>query len=202
MLLSDVKHHSDWNEVLNDKELREAGFQKATWNRCCYQRNDNPEEWYRLRKKQVVKDSPKLDRRKGDIVLFGTCYRLFYDYRDWYYTDDDKKNYGELNHIVPRYANEELGMVVDRHRWLNVKTFGTFRNYGTTIMMISGSKKGHLRKYCAPPCEILSTFPHDDLFNINLSNKPILKDIFNNILPLDEDERARDKFIEQAKELL
>jgi len=201
MLLSDVKHHNDWEEVLNDKELREAGFQKATWDRCCFQHHNN-KTWYRLRKKQEVKDSSRLDRRKGDIVLFGTSYKLFDDYRDWYYTNEDKKIYGKLNKFVPRYANEELGMVVGRHRWLNVKSFGTFRNYGTTVMMISGSKKGHLRKYGAANFKMLSKFPHDDLFNINLSNKPILKDIFNNILPLDEDERARDKFIEQAKELL
>lgn len=201
MLLADVKNHDDWDEVLNDKELRQDGFQKATWDRCCFY-NDDP--WFRLRKKQEVKDSPRLDYRKGDIVLFGTCYRPFWDYRDWYYTDKDKKIHGKLNYHVPRYANEKLGMIVGRYRWLNVKSFGTYRNYGTTVMMISGSKKGHLRKYQATNFKILSRFPHDDLFNINLSTKPILNDIFNNILPtnLDEDERARDKFIEQTKELL
>ena len=70
---------------------------------------------------QMVKDSPRLRLRKGDVV--------------------------QVSQYCPsEYARGQFGVVIDRYRWVKFK-FQTYTDYGTTIMFLTGKKKGKMKKF-------------------------------------------------------
>ncbi len=157
------------------------------------------------RKKESVKDSVSLHYRKGDIIKFITSYKPFPNtWKTWYYTKEDKKKYGKLNHVVPRYADEKFALIVDRYRVVKIKSCVKYADYGVTVMMLSGSRKKHIRSYyICRPFNIVSKFPHDELTMPITPDKikPIVE-LLNNKPILTLNEKRRDKFIEQVKEII
>lgn len=70
---------------------------------------------------QTVKEGPKLRLRRGDVVqVSGAC--------------------------KSRYARNQIGVVVDRYKWIKYK-YQRFVDYGATIMFLTGDKKGCLKKF-------------------------------------------------------
>jgi len=71
-------------------------------------------------------DNPKLLLRRGDIILLPKC------------------------HWVPKYAKEQFAVVLERYRRIRTSGSETYYNYKTEVMMLTGSRKGHVRTYGSP----------------------------------------------------
>ena len=72
---------------------------------------------------QIVNDSPRLRLKRGDVVQVS-------------------------NYCVSQYARGQFGVVIDRYRWVKFK-WETYIDYGTTIMFLTGKKKGKTKKFYA-----------------------------------------------------
>ena len=79
-------------------------------------------------------DNPRLKLRRGDIILLPN--------RKW----------------VPKYAKEQFAVVLERYRQTRSYSYVTYYNYKTKVMMLTGSKKGHVRTYGSPYGPSLNTY--------------------------------------------
>lgn len=119
---------------------------------------------------EIVKDSGHCYWQSGDIVQFDVGYNSSYsmpdrNWRSWFMPWDDFLEYFntnlQRNKAVPLYARGEFGIVLTRYRWVKEKNFATYRDYGSLIMMLTGSKKGHVRRYYSQfPYYRISQFPY------------------------------------------
>lgn len=150
-----------------------------------------------LRKKEIVEDSESLKWRVGDIIIFISGYHKEDDWRDWYLKEEDKHKYCSRNHSVPIYAGVKLAVITERYKWIKIKPMGKFRDYGKRVMMISGSKKGNLRKFMgATPFKLFSKFPHHNIESVDNQIIEVVKQITS------DDEKSRNLFIKKLKDNL
>ncbi len=70
-----------------------------------------------------VIDNPRLALRKGDIVQI-----------------PDSKPF-------PKYSRKQFAVVINRLRQIRSLRYKRFYNYKTEVMMLTGSRKGHIRAY-------------------------------------------------------
>jgi hypothetical protein len=62
---------------------------------------------------------------------------------------------------IPGYARNQYAIVLARYRWTKYKGYQNYRDYGSFIMMLSGDKIGHIRKYYATtPWGEIGRFPY------------------------------------------
>lgn len=73
---------------------------------------------------QIVQDSPRLKYHVGDIIKFNN-----------------------LLYVVPIYARNEYAIIINKYRWVKHKRERTYCDYGNEIMMLTGDKIGHNRRY-------------------------------------------------------
>ena len=92
--------------------------------------------------------------KPGDVVKFGhgiSGYRKSDTWRNWFLTDDDFDVYLKKNKLyhraIPASARNQYAIVLARYKWTKFKGYMNFTDYGTFIMMLTGSKVGHIRKY-------------------------------------------------------
>jgi len=109
--------------------------------------------------------------KRGDIVKFGNGYFNSYTYKDWFLNDEDKILRMSRDKRIPFYAMNEYAVLMTRYRVVKNKYGSIFRDYGSHIMMITGSKIGKIRRYYAcNPFEHVATFPYttisDDIKHI------------------------------------
>ena len=110
-------------------------------------------------KKETVEDSPILAKRKGDIIKFPNG-SLPGDYRDWFLMKKDIVKHLVPPYGIPKYAMNQYAIIVNRYRVTKIK-YRIFRDYGVTIMMLTGEKIGRIRKYYARfPFKVISKYPH------------------------------------------
>jgi hypothetical protein len=115
---------------------------------------------------ETVSDSEKLVTRKGDIVKFGSGYHKqlhFGDWKDWFLTSkNDKKKFWSRDPRIPKYADHQYALIVNRYRWIKFKyKSDTFIDYGKILMFITGDKLCKIRRYYATaPYKTLYSFPH------------------------------------------
>jgi len=113
-------------------------------------------------------DSKRFFYRKGDIVKLENGQRGFNQnhYTDWFLTDEDYIKYlkslpkEKRLRTVPLYAVRQYAIIIGRYRITKYK-YRTFRDYGITLMMLSGNGVGHIRRFyvCTPFVE-KHNFPH------------------------------------------
>ena len=104
----------------------------------------------------------------GDIVKFGGAYHDYQiknTWRYWYYKKDDIDNYIKNNCLrnekTPLYAAHQYAIILSRYKWIKYKWHGIYRDYGTVIMMLSGSKVGHIRRfYACTPWSRIDIYPY------------------------------------------
>lgn len=70
-----------------------------------------------------VIDNPRLTLRKGDIVQIPDSPRF------------------------PEYSRNQFAVVINRLRQIRSLRIKRFYNYKTEVMMLTGSRKGHIRSY-------------------------------------------------------
>jgi len=99
--------------------------------------------------------------KRGDIVKFGTGYFGSYDYKDWFLTNEDKALRYSRDKRIPLYAINEYAVLIIRYRVVKNKHGHIFRDYGSHIMMLTGSKIGKMRRYYSCiPFELVDNFPY------------------------------------------
>jgi hypothetical protein len=126
---------------------------------------------WRLRKSYIykrvyhtVRDSSRLNLRKGDIIKFGSGYNEYLSgWPEWFLMSrEDKKKFWRRN-ITPFYAQNQYAIVMNRYVWKKFKRWMAYSDYGVIIMMITGPQIGHIRKYYTNrPFKIKSSYPHNE----------------------------------------
>lgn len=155
---------------------------------------------------EVLPDSKRMVWRKGDILLFGKGYtnRRFYDWREWFLTKKEKEKYRRFSPEIPKYARSQLAVIMCRYRITKNKMSGTFQDYGSYIMMISGTAPGYIRKYyMKSPYRTISKFPHFDIKSKKvkklLNDLNMIKFIKNLYKNLGDSDESRTLFIEELQ---
>lgn len=116
-----------------------------------------------------IKDNKSQIWRKGDLIQFenGQYHPFNKDWKDWFLSERDYIKFlksvskRRRDNRIPLYAVNQYAIVIGRYRVVKNK-FGTkYYDYGTVIMMITGSMKGRVRRYyTCSPFEKISTFPY------------------------------------------
>ena len=159
-----------------------------------YRHRTNYIERYKATYETLSNDN-KCNWGKGDIVQFGSAFHGSYRYDErwpgWFITDPEEyfqflKNNCARSQTIPLYAHNEYAIILNRYRWVKEK-YKTFRDYGTIIMMLTGRRAGHIRRYfvTSPWCFIVShpydKFSHPTFKNITM---PLIEDVFDNDLEM------------------
>lgn len=113
----------------------------------------------------TVEDSSRLALRKGDIVKFGAGYyeHSLRGWAEWFVTERKDKKKFWVRDATPFYAQNQYAIVMNRYVWKKFKRWITFSDYGVIIMMITGPKIGHIRKfYTNRPFKTKSFYPHNE----------------------------------------
>ena len=70
---------------------------------------------------------------------------------------------------IPKYARNAYAIILARYKWTKYKKYMTFRDYGCIIMMLTGPRIGHVRKYYAKiPYSTVCKYPYET----NITNDP------------------------------
>lgn len=125
---------------------------------------------------KLIKDSKQGYWLRGDIVRFGSGYYDFqfrqkYPWKHWFLEKEDYLNalhkscHALLHGKIPLYARMEFGLMVSRYKWIKFKNdFQIYQDYGSIILMLTGSKAGHMRRfYLKSPFEIIARYPYDHI---------------------------------------
>jgi hypothetical protein len=127
-----------------------------------------------------LRDNNLQNFRKGDIIKFDNGRSFLFSkqtgYYDWFLTEKDYKKFlkslppHKRNKKIPVYAANQYAIVIGKYRITKIK-WKLFHDYGTVIMMLTGDKIGHIRKYfcCCP-------FLHEYPFPYKGDISPKLKD--------------------------
>lgn len=119
---------------------------------------------------EYLDDNPRQFWRKGDIVKFddGIIYPWGETWEKWFMIKEDWLKTLPRHGRTPKYASEEYAVITGRYRVIKYKFGYEFKDYGIIIMMLTGPKKGHIRKYYIKyPFDIVSVFPY-------ISNPPLI----------------------------
>jgi hypothetical protein len=122
---------------------------------------------------KLVQDTPQGFWKRGDIILFGSGYWNWhkqYEWKKWFMTQEDYLNNLHNDESIsrdkriPMYARSEYGMMISRYKWIKDKGYKVFYDYGSIIMMLTGSKAGHIRRYyIKTPYNFLTSYPYDHI---------------------------------------
>ncbi len=112
--------------------------------------------------------------KPGDVVKFGDGF-LFAHYRweSWFLDEKDKGDFMKRNNLVnkkiPVYARNQYAIILARYKWTKFKGYRVYRDYGSIIMMLTGSKVGHIRKYYTfCPYDEVGRYPYTKMkYNLN-----------------------------------
>jgi hypothetical protein len=127
----------------------------------------------------IVKDSDKCYWKRGDIIRFSSGFNSWkfdhiFPWKKWFLKKKDylkalqESEIAYSNPVLPKYARLEYGMILCRYKWNKTKDHGTFRDYGSIIMMLTGSKPGRIRRYYIKnPYELVSRYPYDHIIPFN-----------------------------------
>lgn len=103
---------------------------------------------------------------RGDIIILGSGYYgpPTAEWRKWFQPKEDYLKYLHENRVrdkrIPLYARSEYALLLSRYKWTKHKDM-IYRDYGTILMMLTGSRQGHILKiYASTPFDIYATFPY------------------------------------------
>jgi len=94
-------------------------------------------------------------------------------WESWFLSEKDKdkfmKKHKYYDRKIPAYARNQYAIVLARYKWTKYKGYSIFRDYGTFIMMLTGSKVGYIRKYYITcPYQYIARYPYSKiLYNLN-----------------------------------
>lgn len=134
--------------------------------------------------KEVINDINVFWNR-GDIIQFGSSYKekCTEDWTDWFLTnDEDKQKFLKRNYRIPLYAHNQYGIILCRYKIKKDKGFYKYNDYGSYIMILTGSKLGKVRKYFGSgQYYFISTFPYEKILLPEEVNEAFEKFNVNNL---------------------
>lgn len=99
--------------------------------------------------------------KQGDIIQFHSAYYPRLSWQEWFVVEEDKKEMYKRNKQIPGYAGKEYAIILARYKWVKYKRCAIYQDYGTIVMMLTGPRTGHVRKfYIKSPWNIVSRFPY------------------------------------------
>lgn len=124
---------------------------------------------------ETLKNYNRTYWKLGDVVKFGKGY---YDWNregweSWFLNEIDYHEYLKRNRLydrrTPAYARKQYAIVLARYKWVKDKGYHTFSDYGSFIMMLTGSKVGRMRKYyITTPWQEIGRYPYIKMrYNLN-----------------------------------
>lgn len=132
--------------------------------------------------KEHLSDNPKFFLRKGDIVKFQDCrIKPYYEnWQQWFMTHKDYRKTWRKDPVVPYYASNRFAVIAARTKITKFK-YRTFTDYGCVVMMLTGEKAGHIRRYfMKKPFDLKIPFPRKIKYKYILKALPdYIVDIFN-----------------------
>lgn len=128
----------------------------------------NMKEFTCLRTYEHIPDSESQVWRKGDVVRFenGITWGFNQDiWQEWFLTDENYINFLKNSEVrekkLPLYAARHYAIIIGKYRIVKKKLYGNFMDYGAIILMLTGSRIGHHRKYFVYfPVRKVSNYPH------------------------------------------
>jgi len=138
--------------------------------------------------------------KRGDLIKFNSCFRWSWKYDEqwqaWFMNEDEYFDFlrrnCKLTGILPMYAHHEYAIVLNRYKWTKYKSFKTYRDYGVIIMMLSGRRAGHIRRYyMTTPWEFVAGFPYKNFTHPDIP-KIIVHPDLQNIMPIIQDSLDND----------
>ncbi len=103
---------------------------------------------------ETLKSYDRSHWKPGDVIKFGDgiSQRASAEtWRNWFLNDADLDAYLKENRLysyrIPAYARNQYAIMLARYKWTKFKGFGKYIDYGSFIMMLTGSKVGYIRKY-------------------------------------------------------
>ena len=111
----------------------------------------------------TVSDNKQLYYRKGQVVKFGCGFRTYWasGWENWFLTEKEKLKRRPPDRKIPVYARDQYAIILNRYKWIKHKEM-VYIDYGTIIMMLTGDRAGHIRRYYAqsPPFQKVSSYPY------------------------------------------
>jgi len=133
---------------------------------------------------------------QGDIIQFYSSYYRKFSWQEWFVPEDDKKGVYKKNKDVPGYAGKQFAIILARYKWRKFKYDKIYSDYGTIVMMLTGKKVGHVRKYyLKTPWNVVAQFPCLPHY-LPEEIRPIVEPIFNEIRNELTTEEGRNKYLE------
>ena len=130
--------------------------------------------------KEYLDDNPTMMLRKGDIIQFNSgFFKRLHGWPSWFLQEEEKKQYWRKDKRTPVYARDQYAVVAGRYRKIKFK-YHHFTDYGVVIMMLTGTKAGHIRNYygCGNPFSLKSLYPQ------TLYYKKLIKSFSQNIIDI------------------
>lgn len=113
--------------------------------------------------KEIINDNKGMWKR-GDIIKFGSGFLHSYDYKEWFLKDEDKYKYLKRDARIPKYASNQYAVLMSRYRITKNKHGSIYRDYGSYVMFITGSKIGRIKRYyTCTPFQAVAYFPFTDV---------------------------------------
>lgn len=169
--------------------FRDKNFNDYPWfiptKEFTYHGVNRPNQVFVATRSQAM-DSPKMVLRKGDILKYPSAYKIPSNqlWKEWFIKKKDWPKHLPKKRWIPRFAHNQYAIVVNRYS-IHRKKYRDFKDYGTTIMMITGPQILRIINiWNAYPFEkVVSKFPHKKRDNyrfgyIKLPFKKIEGEIF------------------------
>ena len=123
---------------------------------------------------KLIKDRPQSYWFRGDIVVFGDGYHNAFtrrhDWRKWFMSNEDYLNRLDSDETlqrvtkIPLYARSQYAMIASRYKWVKDKGWNVFYDYGSIILMLTGPRAGHMRRfYITCPFQKVARYPYGRL---------------------------------------
>jgi hypothetical protein len=130
-----------------------------------------------------IPDSTKQNWRKGDLIKFENGLRWYKQqntWEEWFLSDKDYvkflKDSKDRNPAVPIYAAKQYAIIIGKYRVVKEK-YAVFSDYGSVVLMLTGSRKGHVRRYFGrSPFYKISEYPHIEIPDKMIEFSEIIKD--------------------------
>lgn len=133
--------------------------------------------------------------KRGDIIRFHSAYHHQEKWQEWFIQEEDKK-FLKRNRDIPQYAARQYGIVLARYRWTKTKWHGTYRDYGTIIMILTGPAIGYVRKfYIKTPFQKKAEFPYSRI-NLPVNVADLITEVHEKNKYKMDSYKDRNKFLE------
>ena len=123
----------------------------------------------------LVRDSSRCYWKRADLIKFRLGYYLGphrEDWRSWFLSEKAYLAYLHTHQFsrngeIPFYARSEYALIISRYKWKKDKYPAyskIFNDYGTIVLMLTGSKAGHMRRYYNKIVfDLIARYPYDHI---------------------------------------